>query len=52
MISEPQRGAVRGSSMIGKRVHSQKVDRLKYNVFYAVTGLYCKNIQYLEEIMK
>ena len=25
---------------------------MKHNVFYAITGLYYKNVQYLEEIMK
>ena len=52
MISQPQCGAYRGSSIIGKSVHSQKVERLKHNVFYAVTGYYYKIIEYLEEIMK
>ena len=27
-------------------------ERLKINVFYAITGLYHKNVQYLQEIMK
>ena len=52
MISLPQRGASRGSYIIGKRAHSQRVELLKYNVFYTITALYYKNVQYLEEIMK
>ena len=52
MISQPQRGADRGSYIIGKSVHSQRVERLKHNVFYAITGLYYQNVEYLEEIMK
>ena len=36
MISHPQRGADRASYIIGKSVHSQRVERLKHNVFYAV----------------
>ena len=38
--------------MIGKSVHSQRVEWLKHNVVYAITALYYKNVQYLEEIMK
>ena len=52
MISKPQRGVDRGSYIIDKSVHSQRVERLKHNAFYAITGLYYKNVQYLEEIMK
>ena len=52
MISQSQRGADRASYIIGKSVHSQRVERLKHNVFYAVNWLYYKNIQYLNEITK
>ena len=51
MISWPQRGADRGNYIIGKTVHSQRVERLKHDVVYAITGLYYQNVQYLEEIM-
>ena len=42
----------RVSYIIGKSVHSQRVERQKHNIFYALTGLCYKNVQYLEEIMK
>ena len=52
MISWPQRSADRGNYIIGKIVHGQRVERLKHDVVYAITGLYYQNVQYLEEIMK
>ena len=35
MISQPHRGADRGSYIIGKSIHSQRVERLKHKIFYA-----------------
>ena len=36
VISQPQRGAGRGSYIICKSIYSQKVERLKHNIFYAL----------------
>ena len=40
IISYPERGVDRESYLIGKSIPTQRVEGLKHNVFYAITGLY------------
>ena len=51
-LASPNAVWIEGGYIIDNSVHSQRVERLKRNTFYAITGLYYKNVQYLEEIMK
>ena len=52
MISHLQRSPGRGSYIGGKSVHNQRVERLRCDVFYGVTGRYYELFHYLEEIGK
>lgn len=50
MLSHPLRGPGRGSVLVGKSVHNQRIERLWRDVFQGVVGLYYSLFQYLEEI--
>ena len=52
MISYPQRDPDRGGYIIGTSIHSQRVERLRRDVFSSVTRMYYKKCHYLEEIDK
>ena len=52
MISYPQRDPDRGGYIIGTSIHSQRVERLRRDVFSSVTRMYYEKCHYLEEIDK
>ena len=50
MLSHPLRGPGRGSVLVGRSVHNQRVERMWRDVFQGVVRLYYSLFQYLEEI--
>lgn len=52
MISYPQRDPDRGGYIIGMSIHSQRVERLRRDVFSSATRMYYKKWHYLEETDK
>ena len=50
MLSHPLRGPNRGSVLVGRSVHNQRVERMWHDIFQGVIGLYYSLFFYLEGI--